>query len=195
MENNEKILTGEESLKIITDMINRTKVNFSQSIFHLLLWGWLIFACSLAEYLLQRYTAFAKPWLVWYLTIPGVLVSMIFGFLKGRKARIYTYGDMINMWTWLGYLVTMIILFILMKESLENVPPFVLMLTGLPTFISGFTIKFKPLILGGVSMWLLSLVALFGGQVLAPFAVPVAMVTGFLIPAYLLKRMESHDTI
>jgi hypothetical protein len=195
METNEKPLTGEESLKIITEMINKTKINFSQSIFHLLLWGWLIFACSLIEFLAGRLTSFAKPWLIWYLTIPGVFVSMIFGFIKGRKAKTYTYGDMINMWTWLGYIVSASILFILMKDSMEGIPPFILMLTGLPTVVSGFTIRFKPLILGGLSMWILSLVARFGGPDIAPFAVPVAMVTGFLIPAYLLRRKNSHGTI
>ncbi|HNR40962.1 MAG TPA: hypothetical protein PKL65_01915 [Bacteroidales bacterium] len=40
-------------------MINRTKVNIRQGSFHLLFWGWLIFFCSLGEYLLVRLTAFA----------------------------------------------------------------------------------------------------------------------------------------
>jgi hypothetical protein len=195
MEPNEKMMTGEESLKIITEMINKTKVNFSQSIFHLLLWGWLIFACSLSEFLLTRFTSYSAPWQIWYLTIPGVFVSMIYGSVKGRNSRTFTYGDMISMWTWMGYLVAMILLFILMKNRLGSIPPFILMLTGLPTFISGFVIRFKPLIWGGVSMWILSLVACFGGPDIAPFAVPVAMITGFLIPAYLLRSKNSHDTI
>lgn len=195
MKNEEKVMTGEESLQIITEMINRTKVNFSQSIFHLLLWGWLVLACSIFEFLLTRFTSFATPWCVWYLTIPGVFVSMIYGSVKGRKARTSTYGDMINMWTWLGYIVAIIILFVLMRNNLENIPAFVLMLTGLPTFISGFVIRFRPLILGGVSMWIFSLVACFGGQDIAPFAVPVAMITGFLAPAYLLRSKKSHGTV
>ena len=54
MENEEKMMTGEESLRIITEMINKTKVNIRQGSFHLLFWGWLIFACSLSEYLLDE---------------------------------------------------------------------------------------------------------------------------------------------
>ena len=30
MENNEKVMTGEESLRVISEMINRTKVNIRQ---------------------------------------------------------------------------------------------------------------------------------------------------------------------
>lgn len=195
METNEKLMSGEESLKIITEMINRTKVNFSQSIFHLLLWGWLVLICSSSEFLLTRFTGFATPWYVWFLTIPGLFVSMIYGFVKGRKSKVYTYGDMINMWTWLGFVVTIIILFILMKNRMDSIPPFILMLAGFPTFVSGFIIRFKPLILGGISMWILSLVAMFGGPDIAPFAVPVAMITGYLVPGYMLRNKTDNGTI
>ena len=53
MENSEKMMTGEESLRIITDMINKTKINIRQGSFNLLFWGWLIFGCALGEFLLR----------------------------------------------------------------------------------------------------------------------------------------------
>jgi Gpi18-like mannosyltransferase len=46
-----------------------------------------------------------------------------------------------------------------------------------------------------VSFWILSLVAYFAGPSIAPLAVPVAMLTGYLIPGYLLKRKNGYDTI
>ena len=39
MENEEKLMTGEESLKVITAMINKTRVNVIQSSFHLAVLG------------------------------------------------------------------------------------------------------------------------------------------------------------
>jgi hypothetical protein len=67
MENNEKMMSSEESLRIITEMINKTKVNIRQSSFHLLFWGWLIFACSVSEYLLMKFTGLTHPYYVWFL--------------------------------------------------------------------------------------------------------------------------------
>ena len=61
METKEKPMSGEESLKIITEMITRTKANIRQGSFHLLFWGWLIFFCSLSEYLLYKLTDFSHP--------------------------------------------------------------------------------------------------------------------------------------
>jgi len=195
MENNEKVLTGEESLKIITDMINKTKVNVRQSSFHLLLWGWLILVISITEYLLWNLTDLKNPWIVWYLTIPGVFVSMIYGFVKGSKAKVHTYADMIYMWTWMAFLCAAIVLFIIIRKDIQHVAPYILTLAAMPTFISGCIIRYKPLIFGGVSFWLFALVASFAGHAVAPLAIPAAMVTGYLIPGHLLRNKNGHDSV
>ncbi|MCX6330138.1 MAG: hypothetical protein NTZ85_11595 [Bacteroidia bacterium] len=197
MENEEKLMTGEESLKIITEMINKTKMNIRQSSFHLLFWGWLILFCSLSEYLLLKLTNYASPWYIWYLVIPGVFVSLIYGFVNGRKEHVHTYAEMVYMWTWMGFLVVAIVLMVYLnlEKRYDLIPPFILLAAGLPTFVSGFIIKFKPLIFGGASFWIFSLIAFFGGPSVAPLTVPVAMLTGYLIPGYMLKRKNGHDTV
>jgi hypothetical protein len=195
MENEEKMMTGEESLRIITEMINKTKVNISQGSFHLLFWGWLIFACSLSEFLLMRFTEVTHPYYVWFSVIPGVFVSMIYGYIKGRKARVRTYADGIYMWTWMGFLCAAIVLFIVHSKTMDTVAPYILLLAGFPTFVSGFIIKFRPLIIGGISFWIIALIIQFAGLSIAPLGVPVAMLTGYLIPGYMLKNKVDHDTV
>lgn len=195
MENEEKLMTGEESLKIITEMINKTKINIRQSSFHLLFWGWLIFACSLSEYLLFKFTDFATPWYVWFFVIPGVFVSMIFGFTKGRKESIFTYATKLYVWTWMAFLFAAIVLFIVDLGRMESFPPLILTLAAIPTFISGFIIKFKPLIIGAVTFWIFALVAHFGGPEISPLAVPAAMLTGYLIPGYMLRNRNGYETV
>ena len=197
MENEEKVMTGEESLKIITDMINKTKANVRQGSFHLIFWGWLIFFCSLSEFLLMKFTSFSSPWFIWYLVGPGILVSITYGFMKGKKEHVHTYADSIYMWTWIGFMFVALILmlFLNLEKRYDLIPPFILLAAGLPTFISGFIIKFRPLIFGGISMWVISLIAYFGGYSIAPLAVPAAMITGYLIPGYLIRRMIGHDTV
>ena len=190
MENNEKIMSSQESLKIISDMINRTKMNLQQGSFHLLFWGTLILVCSLSEYLLYTFTPFENPWRVWLLTLPGVFVSLIYGFIKGSRQTVYTYAERIYMWLWLGFLFTAIILFVFFgfENRMQNIGSYILMLAAFPTFLSGVIIKFKPLILGGISIWILSLIGFFAGPSIGPLAVPVAMITGYLIPGYMLKK-------
>jgi hypothetical protein len=195
MENKEKMMTGEESLRIITEMINKTKVNIGLSSFHLLFWGWLIFACSLSEYLLMRLTDFTHPYYVWFFVIPGVFVSMIYGFVTGRKAKVHTYAEKLYMWTWMGFLIAAIILFIIQSGRLDIVAPYILLLAGFPTFVSGFILKFRPLIAGGICFWIIALAVNFAGPALAPLGMPVAMLTGYLIPGYMLKNKVDHDKV
>jgi hypothetical protein len=119
---------------------------------------------------------------------------MIYGWVKGSKATVYTYADRLYTWTWMGFLFSAIVLFILVWEDMQSVAPFILTLAAIPTFVSGFIIRFRPLILGAISFWIFALVAHFGGQNIASLAVPVAMLTGYLIPGYLLRQTD-HDKV
>jgi len=67
-------------------------------------------------------------------------------------------------------------------------------LAAMPTFISGVIIRFRPLIIGGITFWILALLAHFSAA-FAPLAVPVAMLTGYLIPGYMLRRKVDHETV
>jgi hypothetical protein len=195
MENGEKMMTGEESLKIITEMITRTKVNIRQGSFHLLFWGWLITICSLSDWLLEKFTSYDHSYYVWFLIIPGSLVSMIYGFVNGRKAKVHTYADMLYMWTWIGFLIAATVLFIVQAKSMESVAPYIMLLAGFPTFLTGFIIKFRPLIAGGICFWIFALIVNFAGPSIAPLGTPVAMLLGYLIPGYMLKYKVDHDKV
>ena len=195
MENEEQLMTGEESLAIITEMINKTRVSVTQASFHLLLWGWLIFVCSLSEFLLWRFTEWNSSWYVWFLVVPGVLVSFIYGFSKGKKQRVYTYATSIYVWTWIAFFIAAVIFFVVFPVEIESVGKYMLLMAAIPLFISGAVLKFRPMIWGAVAFWVLALAAHFGGSTVAGLAVPLAMIIGYLLPGYLLRKKGSHDTI
>ena len=195
MENEEKLMTSEESLELIKAMINKSFVNIRHSSFHLLFWGWLIIVCSLSEFIIWHFTDYSGPWHVWILVIPGVFVSLIYGSVKGRKEHVYTYATSIYIWAWVAFLFSCIVLFIVHSNSMESVAKYILLLAAMPTFISVVVLKFKPLIWGAVSFWVFAIVAHFGGEFISGLAVPAAMITGYLIPGYLLRKKGSHDTV
>ncbi len=195
MENEEKMMTGEESLRIITEMINKTKGDIRQASFHLLFWGWLLIACSLSEYLLYKFTNFPTPWYVWFLVIPGVLVSMIYGYLTSRRLRFYSYASKVYMWTWFSFFFAAVALFIITARNIESFPPIILVLAGIPTFISGIIIKFRPLVLGGIIFWIMALIAHFAKGDITYLAMPFALLTGYIIPGHLLRRKSVNNEI
>jgi hypothetical protein len=195
MENGEKMMTGEESLKIITDMINKTKVNIRQGSFHLLFWGWLLIFCSLGDWLLLKFTDYPHHYYVWFLVIPGAFVSMIYGFVNGRKAKVQTYADGLYMWTWIGFLITAVVLFIVQADNMQYITPFILLLAGFATFLSGFIIKFRPLVFGGIWFWIIALLVHLAGPSYASLGTAVAVLIGYLIPGYMVRNKATHDAV
>ena len=73
-------------------------------------------------------------------------------------------------------------------EYYSHIFPLVLALYGMPIFLSGVIIRFRPLIIGGIGCWILSIVTTFitvyDFQILM---VPVAMIIAWIIPGYLLR--------
>lgn len=195
MENEEKLMTGEESLRVITDMINKTRVSIAQASFHLLLWGWLIFVCSLSEFLLWKYGGWTNSWYVWFAVIAGVLISFIYGFSKGKRERIFTYGTRIYVWTWIAFFWASVVFFIVFPVSTGSVGKYMLLMAAVPLLISGVILSFRPMMWGAVAFWVLALAAHFGGDTVSGLAVPAAMVIGYLVPGYLLRKRGSHDTV
>lgn len=195
MENEEKMMTGEESLRIISEMINKTKINIQQGSFHLLFWGWLILICSLADFLLFHYGGITKHYYVWLLTIPGGFVSMIYGFVNGRKATVHTYAGRMYMWVWMAFLFSFLVLLIIHSKKLGNVSPYIMMLVGFATFLSGIIINFNPLKIGGILFWIFAIIVSFAPPSIAPLGMPLAVITGYLIPGYMLKYKGNHDKV
>jgi hypothetical protein len=194
MENKEKMMTGEESLKIITDMINKTKINIRQGSFHLLFWGWLIFGCALGEYLLRKFTDLPSYY-IWLLVIPGVFVSLGYGFATGRKATMRTYTSRVYIWIWIGFLFSTTILFIVHSKNMDTIAPYILLLAGFATFVSGFLIRFRALTIGGVCFWIMALVIYFAGPAFSSLGTAIAILPGYLIPGYLLRNRVDHETL
>ena len=195
METGEKVMSGEESLKIISDMINKTRINIRDGIFHLLFWGWLIFFCALSVYLLSSFTAMERPWMIWLLNIPGVFVSFLYGFIKGKRSNVQTYADRIYMWVCIAFIFTAVVLIVLRSENMESFAPYILMLAGMPTFLSGIIARFNPLVAGGVAFWICAVVAHFAGPGADMLIASAAVLAGYLIPGYMLKRKVDHDSL
>lgn len=195
MENEEKMMTGEDSLRVITEMINKTRVSVAQASFHLLLWGWLIFACSLSEFVLWKYAGWANSWYVWFAVIAGMFVSLAYGFVKGKRERIFTYGTRIYVWTWIAFFLAAVVFFIVFPVKTGNVGKYMLLIAAIPLLISGVILNFRPMMWGAGAFWILALVSHFGGEIVSGFAMPAAMVIGYLVPGYLLRKRGSHDTI
>lgn len=183
-------LTQEESLEIITRMINTAKGNVRSGSFYFLFWGWLTVIACAGQFFIDQFTEFEQPYLVWVIAIPGWIITMIYGYKQSGKRRVKTYSDGLIMWIWLGFVFSIINVIVGGAYYNFNIHALILLFAGMATFSTGLIIRFKPLILGGSTFWIFSPIALYLGLAYAPMVTAVAIVVGYMIPGYLLKKEE-----
>lgn len=189
----DKNLTNEESLAIITEMIGQAKRNVvTGGSFYFLLWGWVVALANLGHYLIARFNWYEHPYIVWLLMIPAMIATIIYSVRKDGKAKVISHYDRIYSHLWIAVFIAIVILLFSMHRLDFNHNAVILLFSGLATYLSGFLLKFKPLIFGGVALGVASIVA-FNVSVNDQYLVAsIGLVLGYLIPGYSLKKAESQ---
>jgi hypothetical protein len=189
----EENISKQESLQIIESMINKAKNQFSENGTLYLLWGWWVFICSLAQFYLLNVMQYEKNWVVWW-SVWIILIYQIFYLRKKRnRYRVRTYTDEIIGFVWITFFILIVLLvFILTRindpKTTALIDPAFLVLYGMPTFLSGIILKFRPLIIGGICCWILSVICSFIAPEYHLLMIPIAMLAAWIIPGYLLRR-------
>jgi hypothetical protein len=185
----EKLMTEKESMELITSMINKAKNNFGERGLLYLIWGWVILFCCITNFIgiyFYNYTNIYFVWLIVYL----VIIFQIFYLRKLRKARrTKTYTSEINAFVWIVFFICMILMIFICNvfKKYEIINPLLLVLYGMPTFLSGIIIKFKPLIIGAICCWILSAASPFINIDFQLILIATAVIVAWIIPGYLLK--------
>ncbi len=179
----------QNSLQLIESMINKAKNNFSESGTLYLLWGIVVFICSMVQFVAVHFYNYQNAHYIWFLTWLVVIYQVIFLSRKAKKEKVKTYtADILN-YVWLCFMACMLIfIFILQyQKAYYSINPAILVLYGMPTFLSGIILKFKPLVVGGLICWLLAIGSVFVPAVFQALFISAAVVVAWIIPGYLLR--------
>ena len=123
--------------------------------------------------------------------ILGGILSFLHGSREGRKQQVKTTMDRVIMWLWFAFVITMLATMIGAGVAGYETPVgSIMILTGLPTFVSGQLMRFRPLILGGILFWVLGAICFFVDVRTMVILYIAAMLFGYIVPGYLLKRQE-----
>jgi uncharacterized membrane protein len=189
----EEKFSPEQSLQVIQSMIEKAKDQFSENGHLYLLWGWVVLICSIAEFVLLKVVHYEKHYLVWMACWLAVIYQFIYLRKKHRTQKVKTYADTIIGFVWLTFFILMILTGFLLSqgsntESYKFISPAFLALYGMPTFLSGILLRFRPLVTGGIGCWLLSVLAPFINYDYQLLLLAVAMIIAWIIPEYILQK-------
>jgi hypothetical protein len=96
---------------------------------------------------------------------------------------------------WNGFLISILIVLIvgaITHLSWQVINPLVIVFYALGTFVSGGILKFKPLIIGGILAWVISIIAFLIHSEVQLLLMAAAIVVSYLVPGYMLKNRNSN---
>jgi hypothetical protein len=197
MNDNEKQMSEAESISIISGMINRARNRFSETGHLYLLWGWIILVCCITQFVSLQYFNYEKGYQVWFLTWLAVIYQFIYLAKTKKREKVKTYTDEIMGFVWLTFMICgVVMVFILIKlKVFVAINPLILVLYGMPTFLSGIILKFKPLIIGGISCWVLALLSPLVPLEYHLLLLACAVVAAWIIPGNLLRLKYKKENV
>lgn len=186
----EKNFSEQESLALITTMINKAKNNFAENGLLYLVWGYTILFCCIFQFVANYFYAWPYTYWVWFTTWLVVIFQIFYLRKEQVKQKMRNYSDEIMGGVWLVFFISMlIVIFLCIKMNRqEMINPLILVLYGVPTFLCGMIMKFKPLIFGSVCAWLLAIASPFVLVSFQILLIALAIITAWIIPGYLLKN-------
>jgi hypothetical protein len=185
---NEKPLSPQESLDVILKAISSTKNSIRSNSFYFLLWGWLIAIASFGFFVMK---VFFDAWFHFVLFpilafIAGVITIVHYSRKKVVSTESYVSHFLSRLWAVLGIAFIMAV-FINVSRG-EGPFTYTMMLAGVGTLVSGWVMKFKPLIFGGVLFLVSSIVSVYVALEYKALLQGITVVAGYLVPGYLLKN-------
>jgi len=188
-------LHPEKSLRLIYEMIDKTKQDLTDDSVYFLIWGWVTFAGFAGQFILKRYVHFDQHYLVWLLIIPAAVASAWQGRKDQRTQKVSTFVGESMRNLWLGMGICFFVLSMIFSRLGWGYPvyPFFIVLYGLGTFVSGQFLKYRPLVWGGVAAWGLAIGAAYVEYDFQMLFGAAAILVSYIIPATLLRNARKHQ--
>lgn len=180
-------LSAHESLSIITAMIQDAKGKVQRNSFFFLLWGWVVAIANLGLYVLIQ-AGIEKPYYIWSITIPAwILTLWKVRQLKGQR-QAKSHFDTITTWLWMSFGLVVFTLVVFGSRINYQLSPVILIVSALPTLVSGIIVRFRPLIYGAVAFWISGIISFLVSFETQPLIGGLAIICGYLIPGYMLRN-------
>jgi hypothetical protein len=199
METNYENFTPDQSIELITKTLANFRRNYRTKSIFFLLWGWVIAGACLTQFALIKLLIALKYYkhiglfsaLNWItFAVAGFIIQfMIIKRLNKEKQSISSLDRFYSI-LWIVSTITFVSIGALCFRYKIYPAPFVFCIAGMATLISGWVLKFLPLILGGILFFIFAGITSF---VLSEYQLLIStasIVLGYIIPGYLLRNTK-----
>ena len=196
MEITDKDFTPQESLQLISSMIETTRHHMSDRSHYYLLWGWATMIGCLIQYFLLAIINYKHHYFAWFITPVALLLHFIFIFRDRKKEKVKTFISDATGYLWMIIGFSYFVLsFVFAKIGWQYCFPFYILLYGIGTYISGSLINFKPMAYGGAACLVLVVVTPYLRYEEQILSAAFAILISYIIPGHLLRNHYRKITI
>ncbi|REJ82953.1 MAG: hypothetical protein DWQ44_02225 [Bacteroidetes bacterium] len=183
----EKIPGNQESMEIISKMIQSARKDIEDNSFYYLLWGWLVLIACVLEYVLLK-SGSQFHFIGWVILMPaGAIATSVYGYKQEKRQKVKSFIDDVIKYILIAFLVVLVSVLAFMSKLGLMTYPLILMIYGMWLFTSGGIIQFKPLVIGGIINWVLAVAAAFVSFENQIILLALAVLSGYIAPGYMLK--------
>jgi hypothetical protein len=194
-----KNFTPEESLLLISKTIEETKQKFEENGHIIILWGSLTFLVFFLQYFFSLTGLYKKFDIIWTCILFPLGAIYTFVYVRGKEKKnnipknvlariIGTMGWMVGM--------NLMILGLIFNSDLGNaLAPVFLILFALFIIMTGVSIKFKPLTIGGILLNLIAFGTFLVSRDYHGFSMMLGSLVGLIIPGILLNKAKTKENV
>jgi hypothetical protein len=216
MEEEEKKMTGDESLHLITEMIGKVKSHFHESGTSAILWGSAVGIAGLLSFAELKWN-FYIGFDIWLIVLAAIIPQIILAIRESRTRKVVTHTEAAIDTVWLVYGISMFALIFYFnmvpgvtdkflasdnisiiqansdgsKNTLHAFVPsqssLLLLLYALPTLVTGIAYKFRAMIIASVICYLFFIASCFTNNTYDMLFNGLAGIFNWLIPGLMLR--------
>jgi len=189
-------LTPEQSLLLITKTIEETKERFRENGHVLVFWGVLMLIVIGSQFILSLLELYKFTMYPVYLYPLGGFY-MIYIWVKEKRKNLpkTIIGNILGNIGWIVGMNLFIMGFFFSGQLKEALAPVFIILLALMIIVSGLSIKFRPLTIGGALMNLIGLGSFFLDRDYHGFSMMLGAVVGLIIPGILLNYARRKENV
>jgi hypothetical protein len=193
----EKDFSNEESLRLIKTMVNISRQNLRNDGIYYILYGSLFFLASLVQYFLFKVYDSELHWITWLgAGVVAAVISVILSRRRRNSGSVTTYLTRLNRYLWTAFIAAVLFVGFLGSQQFidyTQINPLIIMLYGFATFIMGGMLKFRWLLIGSISAWVIAVISTFQEYSVQMLLVSLTILVAYLVPGLILNYSRGKN--
>ena len=218
MIDNEQPMNEQESLALITSMINKAKGQFHESGTSAIIWGSVIGLAGLISFI-QRYFNFYIGFDIWWLVLLAFIPQIIISIKESRRRKVVGHDTTMldAIWTVYGISIFALLFYSIIVPGVADglytsegkalfiktqpngsLAPFniiipsqsslYLILYAIPTLATGIGRGFRPMLIGGIICYIFFILSCYTSVTWDSLWMSIAAICNWLIPGIILRK-------